>query len=359
MEKKLSIGERIRKNTRHKGLVIIFLLLLWINVVLGTLLMYRNSLGKISSGNEMSDNIVELVRGNKVSETLMAVNDCDALAIKLATYARKNSGKFSVTVIGTESRKVYAATEYDVKLIQDNAFMTVELNEPLDSSVDKTINITLKSEASPGNAVGVYYSSEQAYEDSTLTIGDEVMEGDLSVRFLNDSEEMARFYHLIMTWVIATFTLIILLLLFIKPKYEILFLCIGIAFGLTFWLIITPMSVPDETVHYEYSFQLSNYIMRTEDHMVFNEEYQNYGAMVGHLNISAAYERFIKKINKPLHLRDSDVRMRYDINESYKICFIPQALGITVGRLLKWNMLRTFYLGRLFNLIFYLVCLYT
>ncbi|MBR4461177.1 MAG: DUF2142 domain-containing protein [Erysipelotrichaceae bacterium] len=359
MEKKESLAERIRKNTRHKGLVITTLVLLWINVVLGTLLMYRNSLGKISSGNEAYDNIVELVRGSKVVETVGVVDDCDALAIKLATYARRNSGKFVVTVVGNDTHKVYAAKEYDVRTIQDNAFMTVELNEPLDSSIDETINITLKSEASSGNAIGVYYSNEQAYENSILTIGDEVTEGDLSVRFLNDSEEMQKFYHLIITWVIATFTLILLLLLFIRPKYEILFLMMGIAFGLTFWLIITPMSVPDETIHYEYSFQLSNYIMRTEDHMVFNEEYQNYGAMAGHLNISAAYERFIKKINKPLSLRENDAVMRFDINESYKICFIPQALGITVSRLLKWNMLRTFYLGRLFNLIFYLVCLYT
>ena len=359
MEKKGFFTEKMGKNKGRRGLVIVFLLLLWVDVVLGTLLMYRNSLGKISSGNEASDKIVELVRGSKVVETVGAVEDCDALAIKLATYARRNSGKFVVTVIGKDSHKVYAAKEIDVRTIQDNAFMTVELNEALDPSLDEMINITLKSEASTGNAIGVYYSSEQAYENSTLTIGDEMVEGDLSVRFLNENEDMKKFYHLIMTWVISTFTLILLLLLFIKPKYEILFLVIGIAFGLTFWLIITPMSVPDETIHYEYSFQLSNYIMRTEDHMVFNEEYQNYGAMAGHLNISAAYERFIKKINKPLSLRENDARMRFDINESYKICFIPQALGITLARLLKWNMLRTFYLGRLFNLIFYLGCLYT
>jgi uncharacterized membrane protein len=359
MEKKTSLGERIRKNTHRKGLVITVLILLWINVVLGTLLMYRNSLGKISSGNEAYDNIVELVRGSKVVETVGIVEDSDVLTIKLATYARRNSGKFVVTVVGHDSHKVYAAKEIDVRTIQDNAFMTVELNEALDSSVDEMIDITLKSEASPGNAIGVYYSNQQVYENSTLTIGDVRTEGDLSVRFLNDSEEMKQFYRLIIVWVIATFTLILLLHIFIRPKYEVLFLLMGIAFGLTFWLIITPMSVPDETIHYEYSFQLSNYIMRTKDHMVFNEEYQNYGAMAGHQNISAAYERFIKKINKPLSLRENDARMRFDINESYTICFIPQALGITVARLLNWNMLRTFYLGRLFNLIFYLGCLYT
>ena len=351
--------ERIRKNTRHRKLLIVFLLLLWVDVVLGTLFMYRNTLGKIASGSEMSDCITELVKGNDISERVSVVDGSDTLAIKLATYARRNSGTFTVKVTGINTNKIYAEKEVNVSLIQDNAFMTVELSDKLDSSIDEMIDIVLTSKAQPGNAIGVYYSSEQVYEDSVFKIGDEITEGDLSVRFMNESDEMKFFYHIIITWVITTFTLIILAMLLIKPKYENLFLAIGIAFGLTFWLIITPMSVPDETIHYEYSFQLSNYMMFSDDHMVFNEEYQNYGAMAGHLNVGASYERFIKKINRPLSLRDNDVRMRFDINESYIICFVPQALGITVARLLKWNMLRTFYLGRLFNLIFYLICLYT
>ena len=118
------------------------------------------------------------------------------------------------------------------------------------------------------------------------------------------------------------------------------------------------MSVPDETIHYEYSFQLSNKIMGEKDHLVFDEEYQNYGSFAGHQNISAAYERFIKKINRPLSLDNKIVKMNYDIDDSYTICFVPQALGITVARFLNWNMLRTFYLGRLFNLIFYIICVY-
>ncbi len=353
------LGQRIKKNYRHKGLVVTFLLLLWAVVVLGTILMYHNSLGKIASGNEISDNIVELIRGNKVTETLDVVEGSDTIAIKLATYARKNTGKFTVTVVGEDSHKVYAAREIDVRTIQDNAFVTIDLDEALNPATDRTIKITLKSEAATGNAIGVYYSGVQVFENSILTIGDEVTQGDLSVRFLSGSEEMELFYRIIIIWVITTFTLIILMILLIKPRYEILFLCMGIAFGLTFWLIITPMSVPDETIHYEYSFQLSNYIMRAKDHMVFNEEYQNYSAMAGHINVGASYERFIKKINKPLKLRENDVRMRFDIDESYTICFLPQALGITVARLLNWNMLRTFYMGRLFNLIFYLICLYT
>lgn len=351
--------QRIKENFKQNKLLIIVLFLFWFLVVALTLFNYKESLGKISSGNEAFDNVVELIDGTNVVEDVSVKEDSKAIAIKMATYARRNSGSFNVLVIGNDSKQVYADKDFNIALLQDNAFVVVELNEKLKSNKDKTINITLSSKCNTGNAVGVYYSNLKAYDNSKLKIGNRLMAGDLSFRFLNDSKELKTFYFIVITWVIVTFTLILFLLLLVKPKYEILFFVIALSFGLTFWLIITPMSVPDETIHYEYSFQMSNYMMgHSKDHTVFDEEYQNYGAMAGHMNISAAYERFIKKINNPMSLKNRNSTMNFDIDESYKTCFIPQALGITLGRLLNWNMLRIFYLGRLFNLMFYLICIY-
>ena len=42
--------------------------------------------------------------------------------------------------------------------------------------------------------------------------------------------------------------------------------------------------------------------------------------------------------------------MNYDVKDSYVEAFVPQALGITLARLLNLNMLKTFYMGRLFNI---------
>ena len=352
------LKRRISENFEKNRIPVIVMLLLWVFVVVFTLYSYRDNLGKISSGNEAYDIVTELCEGTKVVETLPVVEDSEAIAIKFATYARKNVGSFNVKVTGSDSKKVYADKNVNVKSIQDNAFITFRLSEKLNSAADAKIIIEVSSECEADKGAGVYSSAKKAYENSTLTINNKIQEGDLSVRFLNDSEELMLFYRIVIIWVITTFTLIIFLLLLVKPRYEILFTVIAIAFGLTFWLIITPMSVPDETIHYEYSFQVSNYIMGKKDHLIFDEEYQNYGAFAGHQNISAAYERFIKKINRPMHLNEKDVKMQFDVDESYTICFIPQALGITVARLLNWNMLRTFYLGRLFNLIFYICCVY-
>ncbi len=352
------LKNRIIKNFSENKVLSLTMIVLWIAVVFFTLSSYKNTLGMISNGNEAYDNVVELCEGITVSEVLPITEDAESIAIKFATYARKNNGSFNIRVSGVDSDKIYAEKSIKVSSLQDNAFLTVGLNEKLDSDVDSRINVVLNSDAARDQGAGVYFSNLKAFEGSVLRIDDVIQEGDLSLRFLKESNELRLFYHIVIIWVISTFSLIILMVLLIKPKYETLFTVIAISFGLTFWIIITPMSVPDETIHYEYSLQLSNYMMGTEDHLIIDEEYQNYGAMAGHLNISAAYERFITKINRPLSLDNKDSKMNFDIDESYHICFIPQALGITLARLLKWNMLRTFYLGRLFNLAFYVVCVH-
>ena len=357
-EKFADLKKRIAENFNKNRYLIIGLFLAWFVVVGLTLYSNRDTLGKQSSGNEFFENYVELIDGVSINETLPVEEDADTIAIKMATYARNNSGTINITVTGKDSKTVYADETINVKSVEDNSFVRIKLNDNLKQNKDKKIEVKLSSTSEEGKGLGIYYSELKAFEDSELKINNEIQSGDLTLRFLVKNDELSLFFRIVIIWVIVTFTIILILLLLIKPKYEVLFAFIVISFGITFLLIITPMSVPDETVHYEYSFQLSNYMMGEKNHLVFNEEYQNYGSFAGHFNVSVAYKRFIEKINRPMNLKDTSVVMKFDINESYKICFVPQAIGITIARLLNWNMLRTFYMGRLCNLIFYIVCIY-
>ena len=357
-EKFARLIDRVKENFKKNRIPIIILLVIWILAVVFSLQSYQKTMGKKSSGNEFYDEVVELCDDLVVEEIVPVEPDSDVLAIKFATYARKNNGSFNVKVVGNKSKTVYLDQTVKANSVQDNAFVAFDLGEKLDAKKDPELTVTITSMAEMDNGAGVYYSTLKAFEGSQLKINGKLQEGDLTLRFLKENEDLMKFYHLIIVWVIVSFSFVILVMLLVNPRYEILFTLIVIAFGLTFWLIITPMSVPDETIHYEYSFQLSNYIMGEKNHLIFDEEYQNYGSFAGHQNISAAYERFIKKINRPMNLDEKNVRMKFDIEESYKICFVPQALGITFARIMNWNMLRTFYTGRLFNLIFYTICIY-
>lgn len=360
MNKLNSLKERIKKNFKENKVLFFVLIAIWTLTVVATLLYYGNTLGKQSIGNEGSQNVVELNNKTKI-EQVISVEDIDAsktMAIKFATYARNNSGDIYINVIGNSTKEEYANETVNVSKIVDNDFYVFDLDRALDFGAEKNITISITSNSEKGKAIGVYYSNDKAFNDSQLKINGFSKEGDLSTRFLVDNYELNLFYKIIITWMIITFTIIILVLLLIKPKLEIIFTMIAVVFGLTFWIVMTPMSVPDETTHYEYSFQLSNMIMGEKDYKYFDEEYQNYGSFAGHYNISAAYTRLVKKINRPLSLDNNKVEMISNIADSYKTPFIPQALGITLSRLLNLNMLKTFYMGRLFNLIFYVVCIY-
>lgn len=348
---------RIRTNFNKNRVLNVGIIIAWVFIVVLTLYLNHDALGKISSGNEFYDEYTELTKDVVIIETAPIEEGADTIAVKLATYARRNNGNLHVVVKGADSGNIYAEKDINVRNVNDNAFARISLNEELHQDKDKNIVVRLSSDGEEGKSVGVYHSSFKVFEGSKFSINDEVQEGDLTLRFLAKNDELTLFYRIVITWVIFSFSLIVFMILLVKPRYEVIFTLMAIAFGLTFMLIITPMSPPDETVHYEYSFQLSNYMMG-KDHMYFDEEYQNYGDFAGHFNVSAAYVRFIKKINRPLSLDNKLIKMKFDIEESYKTCFIPQAIGITVARLLNWNMLRTFYMGRLCNLIFYIACVY-
>ena len=171
------------------------------------------------------------------------------------------------------------------------------------------------------------------------------------------NEVLQSFTKTFLIFSIIGISLAIVLLLF-DVKKETLFTSIVLIFGLIFMALITPMSPPDEQAHYEFSFQLSNYILG-KDYLEIEKEYQDYSAFAGHENVSSAYEALATKLNSPLELSGKTNEMENDVHETtYVLCYAPQVIGVLIGRIAKLNMLKTFYLGRLCNLIFYCVCIY-
>ncbi len=356
--RKSDLINRIKENFKNNKVFVLVTLLLWIAMVALTLFINSDTMGKVSTGSEVHDSVKELTASVVIKEILPIEEDADGVAIKMATYARNNKGRIYIQVKGEISNKIYAYKSYDVAFIQDNAFLSIPLSQKLDPALDKRIIVTINSDCSPGHAPGIYYFSDKVFENSVLSFNNSIEKADLTIRFLKDDADLMLFYRIVITWIVTGLSLIMLLILLIRPRYEVLFAVIAIIFGLTFLVIITPMSAPDETMHYEFSLQVSNQMMGVKDYTMIDEEYINYSDFAGHLNVSAAYRRLIRRFNRPLSLDNHDIELITDIDWRYKVPYFPQASAITIARLLKLNFLKTFYLGRLFNLVFYVFCVY-
>lgn len=132
-------------------------------------------------------------------------------------------------------------------------------------------------------------------------------------------------------------------------------MCIGIMYC----AVIAPDTVPDEPSHTDTAYAVSNKILgipdskkagyifkRTED---INNDAEKRQAL-GVENYKWIYDNLLKKAEDSSLV---ECAVRSNLGNAGIVYYIPQALGISLGRILEWGMLPTLYLGRLFSLICY------
>lgn len=179
-------------------------------------------------------------------------------------------------------------------------------------------------------------------------------------------------------------------------KLERIFLICGLCFGALYLLVLPPLCAPDEGSHYISAYKLSNQIMgknpthpdghvlirardlQVEDLMGVDTAYKSgekvEPVILGQLLDEAAY-RAIREIGL-FGGEDREGAVDYEGNpvqagngwegqpaavsnlipvNTTPLAYLPQALGITLGRLLHMSSMGILYLGRLFNLLFYVV----
>ncbi|MBQ2658424.1 MAG: DUF2142 domain-containing protein [Erysipelotrichaceae bacterium] len=355
--KTADIKNRLKKNFAENKILLSIFLILWIALIIYTLNAYQTTLGKLSVGNESYDrSVAEVNEKVKIETVVSAQQDTESVSILFATYARTNSGNVTIKIENDTTKEIYASETIDVDRIIDNDYRTIRLNHVL-SDTD-WIKVTISSDSSEGQGVGVYYSNAGCFDDSVLVINeDRIDNADLCLKYLIHNDELKGFSSGIIVFTIFGLTFLALLLLLFDPSREVLFTCAVLILGIIMMIIIVPASPPDELSHYEVALQVSNMMMFTEQRTI-DSIYLKYGYMYGHYNISAGYVRFIREIFQPLKPTGKTQTLSRDALGVYWIQYIPNAIGLTLGRLLKLNMITTFYLGRITSLVFYAVCIY-
>lgn len=141
---------------------------------------------------------------------------------------------------------------------------------------------------------------------------------------------------------------------------EKLFLHIIIPLGLIFMLVLPIGRVPDEDKHFYRAYEISEgYLLsdKNEDgiggrflpedvSMIFNEN-----------NHYITYDQEIALLQ--VHTSDTKIFVQYPTSALYCfIVYIPQAIGIALGRILNLPTLLIAYFGRLFNFAFFVAGIY-
>ncbi len=139
-----------------------------------------------------------------------------------------------------------------------------------------------------------------------------------------------------------------------------LFLILSVTFGLLSLFLTPPFQAPDEDSHFFRAVHISQGYLIPEDAAIPSQ-------LVGMLDALKA-----KDIRWDLHKKQSTTALKhqftkpldfkhlqfYEISNTVEYspaAYLPQTIGVLLGRLLRLPMIALFYLGRLFNLLAYIV----
>ena len=134
----------------------------------------------------------------------------------------------------------------------------------------------------------------------------------------------------------------------IKP--EIAYLCLALPFGLCLVFLTPPFQVPDELVHYCRAFEISEFQFRGENKTVPASIFR-LESVFSHLKFNPDAKTSYKEIDSLASLKLDPGIKSPSAGPDYIVPYLPQALGVSVGRALDLPPLIILYLGRLFNLL--------
>lgn len=156
-------------------------------------------------------------------------------------------------------------------------------------------------------------------------------------------------------------------------KIEIFFIVSTLVLGIVYDFMIPVMSAPDESMHLNFAYELSERMLGwdTQDDWttkVFTEEETQAGlfkdgivheyynryffSLLGHTDAIKTDEAAAHDASTVLVVTDSGYAYNTEVP---KLCYLPSALGLSLGRVLGLGAVRTLLLGRLFNLAVFLI----
>ena len=145
-------------------------------------------------------------------------------------------------------------------------------------------------------------------------------------------------------------------ILFLKkvPLHRI-YLFVAIGFGLFYTVLITPLSVPDEDHHYNSTIRLVNIISNPfDDSLMVQSGDFDFHQLNLHQNRAESYLRLQDRLQR--QDVDDAIEQPTPYNTDYPIHYIPQMIGILLGRLFHLNFIWSFLLAAFLNLLLFVGC---
>jgi uncharacterized membrane protein len=224
-----------------------------------------------------------------------------------------------------------------------------------DGTPDNTVSLLFNQ----SDSIGPLFASKVIANDLPGSIKNKVgnYQGSLMIRtYETDSSQfwlMKIFLYILgviiscfiiwFTWVRSTLARITIL-----PEW--VFLVIAIPASTVFAFITPPLQVPDEVNHFYKAYGIAEFNLFDRTKTIPVSIIKLDSAFI-HLNFSAGEKTSLAEIKKHTGVKLEPEKRASKWVPDYVVPYLPQALGIFIGKLFNFSPLALMYMGRIFNLL--------
>lgn len=299
----------------------------------------------------------EITAGVTVTQEIPYDGSDEGVSFQFATNNHRITGDVSIHAVGKTNNFVYIDQTIPGKQFRNNNFIDFFYPENTPKE-QETIAVTFTATSETGTGVMLLTSGDDSLPEMGFIFNGIERSDDAMGRRLKFAKSY--YFPIFIAGLMIIFSGIIVMILRkgMIPLEKLYFIS-TLFLGVLFMFIMTPLSIPDELYHYNNAYNLSHTITPfAEINDLTDARYFDFHKLAPHNNVRSAYDRFMNEIVTPLN---GSEKKYVDVPQktfAYPIVYLPQAIGISFGRLLHSNFLVTFYSGRLFNLLFFISCVY-
>lgn len=341
--------------------IMILIIIAFVSITFNTLLKhFADTSNYYVTASDNSTPIGEIVESTKIEQQLPDLDYINNIEIQLATYQKKISSKISISIINQLGDRLFNET-IDGSKVQDNAYMN--FNVGIKNKDNNKLTLIIKGiDGSEGNALTIWMSDKKN-DNLNLFLNGQQINKVLNLK-INSNDSWGNGNKILSLFMIGLlFITSIAIIINIKDSIEHNFLIVYSGL-MIFFIFLNPMGqTPDEYMHFLRAYSISEgkiLGIKSDD-----------GYSIGSYLPKGLYDKVvlsdggictidnnikIENYNKSINKDTVSDKEFYTLNNTLVypvISYLPQTIGIFIGKLLNMSVFGVFTMGRFLNMIFY------
>lgn len=311
-----------------------------------------------------AEKVLELKTGDVYKQTVTGTRDeIVGFSIRFGTYGQEVEGRLKATFSDVSGETIYGEEIFDTKDLVDNQYRLFLLDQVITDGLQKEYEISLEVlSLEEGEQLSLFASDENVYEKGDLTYQDkEVKDTDIACQLAGTSGFMQKWYWIVCAVIIVGFVAFAFVAFVKKCKLEYIYLTLGLTFGMVFVLSLPPYTAPDEGTHISTTYAFVSEFLGEEP--IFDETSHvisrgTDGDIGGEAQVSLVkFHDLYEAVKYPSGDLERDFARGGKLDVPFT-CYLPQILGVMLGVLLKLSGFWTLYLGKIFAMLFFTICIF-